>query len=210
MSQQSPDRQQPARRQPDYVYRRRRLVVFGTLGLVLLLIVILLWHPWSHGGRKSAQPLVTIPAAAPNPTSTSAAAATAPACAKSNVAVTALTDAASYASGQYPQLTLQVENTGSSACSLNVGTSQQVFTISSGGEIYWLSTDCQVEKSDYNLVLQPKTPVSSEPIAWDRTRSNPGTCQLAQRDPVPAGGASYQLTASVDGIASPAVSFALS
>ena len=199
MSQPSSNRPLPA-----YIYRRRRLAVFGALALILIL-VLLIWHPWagnaSSGGSKTPAVIPTASAGA-TPAATGSAAASAPACEKSQVKVTAMTDSDSYAAGQFPQLTMQVENTGDSACSLNVGTSQQVFTITSGSEIYWLSTDCQKEASDYQLVLQPKTPVTSEPIQWDRTRSNPGTCTLTTRDPVPAAGATYHLTASVDGIAS--------
>ncbi|MGV1034413.1 MAG: hypothetical protein ACOYBP_04245 [Microbacteriaceae bacterium] len=190
---------------PAYVYRRRRLAVFGGLGLILIL-VLLLWHPWSgsangkQGNTPAVIPATSAPAATSGETNTSTD--TAQACTKSQVKVSAMTDSDSYAAGQYPQLTVSVENTGDSACSLNVGTSQQVFTITSGSEIYWLSTDCQNEASDYQLVLQPKTPVTSEPIQWDRTRSNPGTCTLTTRDPVPAEGATYHLTASIDGIPS--------
>lgn len=200
MSQPSSNRPLPA-----YIYRRRRLAVFGGLGLILVLI-LLIWHPWSSGAsnNQANQPVV-IPAtasAAATAASTAVADTSTKACEKSQVKLTPMTDSDSYAAGQYPQLTMQVENTGDSACSLNVGTSQQVFTITSGSEIYWLSTDCQKEASDYQLVLQPKTPITSEPIQWDRTRSNPGTCTLTTRDPVPAAGATYHLTASIDGIPS--------
>lgn len=190
---------------PAYIYRRRRLAVFGGLGLILVL-VLLLWHPWSGSanGKQASTPAVIPATSAPAATSgaTGSASDAAAACTKSQVKVSAMTDSDSYAAGQYPQLTVRVENTGDSACTLNVGTSQQVFTVTSGSEIYWLSTDCQNEASDYELVLQPKTPVTSEPIQWDRTRSNPGTCTLTTRDPVPAEGATYHLTASIDGIPS--------
>lgn len=192
---------------PAYVYRRRRLAVFGGLAVFVLVLILIIARPGSggakSGGGDSAAviPATSAPAASTTPSDSNSAAA---ACTPSQIKVTAYTDAESYAAGQLPQLSMGVENTGNSACTLNVGTSQQVFTITSGSEIYWLSTDCQKDPSDYDLVLQPGQSVKSEPIQWDRTRSNPGTCTLAQRDPVPAGGAAYKLTAAVNGITSPA------
>lgn len=179
--------------------------MLGVLIVLIALIALLIAHPWSGGAKKSQGAEVAIPAATQNTSSAApsyAASTDTPACAKGTVKVQALTDASTYAAGQYPKLTMQVTNTGSAACSLNVGTSQQKFSITSNGETYWLSTDCLTDSSDYPLVLQPNVPVSSEPIIWDRTRSNPGTCQLATRDAVPANGTSYTLTAAVDGFTS--------
>ncbi|MFP3380248.1 hypothetical protein SB767_28400, partial [Bacillus sp. SIMBA_069] len=51
-------------------------------------------------------------------------------------------------------------------------------------------------------LLQPGKTISSQtPITWDRTRSDPSTCQ-AKREQVPAAGASYHLETSVSGIKS--------
>jgi len=76
------------------------------------------------------------------------------------------------------------------------------FTVTSGTEVYWTSTDCQVDAIDAEVSLAPGTPISSSaPIVWDRTRSAPDTCE-GPREAVPAGGASYHLTVSVDGFAS--------
>lgn len=193
---------QPGRPLPAYVYRRRRLAVLGVLVLLIVLLTVLIAHPWTGGSPKAVPTVVGIPAATGGPSASPAATTNAAACAKGSVKVQALTDATTYRAGQYPKLTMQVTNTGSSACSLNVGTSQQKFSITSNGETYWLSTDCLTDSGDYQLVLQPNTPVLSEPINWDRTRSNPGTCSLATRDAVPANGTSYTLTVSVGGFSS--------
>ena len=116
--------------------------------------------------------------------------------------VDAVTDQSNYSAGQLPQLSIALTNTGTTACKINAGTAQQVFTIKSGSEVYWKSTDCQTDKTDAEIVLQPgKTISSQEPITWDRTRSDPATCQ-AQREQVPAAGASYHLQTSVAGIVS--------
>jgi hypothetical protein len=77
-----------------------------------------------------------------------------------------------------------------------------VFTITSGSEVYWKSTDCQTDKVDAEVLLQPGKTISSQaPITWDRTRSDPSTCQ-SNREQVPAGGVSYHLETSVAGITS--------
>ena len=185
---------------PAYVYRRRRLAVLGGLLLVIGLIVLIFVRP---GAAESKPPAAT--ATIPVTESTATAAPKAPsvaACNPADVRVIAMTDAESYAADQLPQLSFSIENTGGSPCTFNVGTSQQLLKITSGSEIYWVSTDCQAESSDTQLTLQPNTVVNSEPIAWDRTRSNPGTCDQQDRPQVPAAGASYFLDAQIGPVTS--------
>jgi hypothetical protein len=40
---------------------------------------------------------------------------------------------------------------------------------------------------------------SAEPITWDRTRSNVGTCDDENRPRAPGGGASYHVAVSIGG-----------
>jgi hypothetical protein len=124
------------------------------------------------------------------------------ACTEDQIIVEAVTDAEVYASGEQPKLSVTITNTGSNTCALNVGTAAQVFTIASGKETYWSSTDCQVDAVDATVLIAPGTPVSSaQPIVWDRTRSTPETCGGA-RTAAPGGGASYHLSVSVSGFES--------
>ena len=58
-----------------------------------------------------------------------------------------------YATGQNPLLSIKLTNNGTTDCTLNVGTSTQVFTITSGGDTWWRSTDCQTEPSDMVVLL---------------------------------------------------------
>jgi len=126
------------------------------------------------------------------------------ACAEKNVLVEAMTDKTVYEAGEQPQLSVTITNTGKNVCVLNVGTKAQVFTITSGEEVYWLSTDCQVDPIDAEVSLTPGTPISSGvPIVWDRTRSTVDTCS-GPRETVPADGASYHLSVAVDGFESAA------
>ncbi|MCU1477371.1 MAG: hypothetical protein JWQ64_2064 [Subtercola sp.] len=124
------------------------------------------------------------------------------ACAAGNITVTAITDSNDYSSGSQPMLSFSIVNTGSQPCTINAGTSQQVYTITSGTEVYWLSTDCQTGASDTLAMLAPGKTVTSTPFAWSRNRSSKDSCDQAASTPVPAGGASYHLNVSVDGIQS--------
>ncbi|MDQ1608148.1 MAG: hypothetical protein QOE16_880 [Microbacteriaceae bacterium] len=198
----------PVGPQPSKVYWRRRLIVgLGALAVIVIVALIFL-RPGSSKG--STAPTTSSASASASKTATpqsttiptTAATASGAACKAANVNVQAITDAGSYAAGQLPQLSLSVTNTGPTACKLNAGSAQQVFTITSGTEVYWKSTDCQTSPVNAEILLQPgKTIKSATPIAWDRTRSDPKTC-AAQRSQVPAGGASYHLKVSVAGIAS--------
>jgi hypothetical protein len=81
-----------------------------------------------------------------------------------------------------------------------VGTKAQVFTVTSGSDTIWTSTDCQSDGSDTPYVLPAGggAPVTSSPLEWDRTRSTAGTCE-GDRPAVPAGGSSYHFSVTVGG-----------
>ncbi|ARJ04534.1 hypothetical protein B5808_04310 [Cnuibacter physcomitrellae] len=145
----------------------------------------------------------TTPAADPSPTPAPAVveASSPVACDPSVLTITPITDSDSYSAGAQPQLSFSMTNTGSVPCTLNAGTSQQKYTITSGSDTYWTSTDCQVGASDTMALLEAGQTVTSAPFAWDRTRSTPETCNIA-REPVPAGGASYHVHVDVAGIPS--------
>ncbi len=191
----------PVGRQSPKVYRRRRILLVVILLAVIVVIVLIVVRPGSSNGDQAGAPTGT--ATAPAQSSTPVPSATADsACSSSNVTVGAITDAQTYAAGQLPKLSLSLTNTGSAPCKINAGTAQQVFTITSGTETYWKSTDCQKNATNTEVVLQPgKTVTTGSPITWDRTRSDPATCS-ANRPQVPAAGASYHLQTSVAGIAS--------
>lgn len=139
------------------------------------------------------------PTAAPSPSSTAGAAA----CLPRDVTVKAATDKEAYATGQNPKLSIRLTNHGTTDCTLNVGTSTQVFTITSGSDTWWRSTDCQSKPSDMVVLLAAGQTVSSAaPLVWDRTRSAVGTCSDPHRPRAPGGGASYHLSVEVGGISS--------
>ncbi|MET1053531.1 MAG: hypothetical protein ABWX65_12915 [Mycetocola sp.] len=190
-------------REPRSVYVRRRLWVLAGFLAVVAIIVLVIWKPGSTSGAEPE----TTQTSTPSTSSTSSPSASADdeagevgECDADEVTVDALTDKSTYAAGESPQLSLRITNTADAACSINVGTAAQVFTVTSGTDTYWTSTDCQQEPADAIVELEAGQSVeSSTPIAWDRTRSTPSTCE-GERPAVPAAGASYHLSTSVDGI----------
>lgn len=192
----------PVGPQSEKVYRRRRLVVGIGVVAVLVIIVLIIVRPGSGSATPDGK---KAPAAQSTDAPTNGAAvpagAAGGACNPATIQVDAETDSGDYAAEQLPQLTMSVTNTGPTACTLNAGTSKQVFTITSGDDVWWTSTDCQTDAADAEVTLQPGVAVkSSAPITWDRTRSATDTCAAEERDPAPAEGASYHLSVSVDGI----------
>jgi hypothetical protein len=183
------------------VYRRRRLVV--GLGLLAVIAIILLIFFRPGAGDGSAEP-ASQPVATADPDATAPPESTEPvACDPAIVAVEAITDQDSYDPGEEPELSLSVTNTGTVPCVLNAGTTTQVFTITSGADVYWTSTDCQTDEVDAEVTLEPNVPVSTKtPLVWDRTQSSPETCEITDREAAPGEGASYYLSVSVGGVAS--------
>ncbi|KJC65043.1 hypothetical protein SAMN06295879_1311 [Agreia bicolorata] len=204
----------PVGPEPSKVYWRRRVLVLAGLLAVIAIIVLIIVRPGSSSdvGSSAAPPASTTapatttpPAAASEPQNVDAAPPAdgqTAACDPANIKVIPVTDAETYAAGVNPQLSLSVTNTGGTACSINVGTAQQVYTIRSGDEQYWVSTDCQASPTDMPTVIAAGATLASTPFAWDRTRSAADTCASTDRPQVPAGGASYHLDVSIGGFAS--------
>ncbi len=187
------------------------MVLLGLVAVIIAIVLIIV-RPGSSQGDESDAAGASTPSATPTATDgsttpptaipTEPTAADGDACAEKNVVVEAVTDKTVYEAGEQPQLSVTITNSGKNVCVLNAGTKAQVFTITSGEEVYWLSTDCQVDPIDAEVSLTPDVPISSSvPIVWDRTRSSVETCQ-GPRESVPAGGASYHLSVSVDGFPS--------
>ncbi|CAG7844292.1 hypothetical protein USB125703_00519 [Pseudoclavibacter triregionum] len=198
------------------------------LGLAAIIGVIA-WIAIGAGAKPELPSIVATPTAEPTPTGvtaedlapgpgeTSAPATTAPAagqppvtprCSAPAVTVTAHVDAQSYAPGVQPQLSLTLANAGQTPCVLDVGTAKQVYTITSGSDTIWVSTHCQTEPISQLATLAPGQSLTAPAISWVRERSSTDTCQ-GERPAAVGGGATYQLVATVDGIASAPVAFTL-
>jgi len=204
-----------ARRRSAAVYRRRRVVIFGGLIVVILTLAAGIWlavaQPWSDAGAEpppaaTPEPSETpteaspSPTAAPTPTPTTKKDAKAVPCQAGDVTVEAVTDADTYPAGALPQLSISLTNTGASDCTIDVGSTTQVFTVSSGSDTWWRSTDCQESPSSMVVTLAAgQTVKSATPVQWDRTRSDVATCDQENRPRAPGGGASYHVAVSIGG-----------
>lgn len=220
-------------RQSAAVYRRRRIVLLGALILVLAAIGIGVWlllaQPWASAASESTPkptPTSSSTSAAPTPGTVASPDAEASnpqlppdespenvpeasqtpaivACQAKDIEVAAVADAESYPDGALPKLSISLTNKGATDCTLDVGSTMQSFTISSGSDVWWRSTDCQQNPSSMIATLTAGTTVTSkEPVIWDRTRSSVETCEQENRQRAPGGGASYHVAVSIGGFAS--------
>lgn len=201
-------------RQSAAVYRRRRLAILLLAIIVVAAIVGGIWvaiaQPWktpapatSPQGSSSSSPSAA-PSIGATPSGTPSPAATETpglvACEADDVQVTAVTDAEAYAEGALPKLSITLTNVTDRDCTMNVGSSTQSLTVTSGADVWWRSTDCQSEPSDMIVTLTAGSTVSSaEPVVWDRTRSAVDTCEDENRPRAPGGGASYHVSVSIGG-----------
>jgi hypothetical protein len=205
---------QPARRVSPAVYRRRRLVVGIGLLAIVIAVVLIIVRPGSAAPAPTPTPIASVtplatptavPSASPTPTVAKVDVSKLPACDPSVMQVKAFVDgttAQAYGSAAKPQLSLSVTNSGSQECYFNVGTNSQVFTITSGSETYWKSSDCQSGATETLAIFKPGQTETSAPIPWNRvlsTSRSGGTCD-GNSPAVPAKGASYFLSTTVGGV----------
>ncbi|MCC9205604.1 hypothetical protein [Arthrobacter sp. zg-Y769] len=199
MGTQQPAGNSPRPRRPSpAVYRRRRLVA-GLLAVLLLVglgfavaLVVGALTPEKQTVADATVPAPTLTAPAATPAAAGAKTPAAPkpaatpsdaACPADSVSVTAATDAQVYPAGAAPILTLTVTNTGKSACEINVGTSQMEFSVASGSDRIFSSTDCQDGGEDYLKKVEPGASETAN-FTWNRNRSAPG-CAAVSSNPNP-------------------------
>lgn len=199
----------PVGPQPPQVYWRRRLIVGLGLLAVIVIIVLIIVRPGSGDPdpTTAASPTPTETAAEEAPAETPAADAPAEppadpnACTPDQVEVVAVTDADAYGAEQLPLVSLTIRNLTTTACTMQAGPDVQEYVITSGADRIWSSMDCAAEAAPIPLTLEPEQEISTTPLQWSRTRSEPGVCDV-QRDPVAAGGATYRLSVTVGGFTS--------
>ncbi len=199
------------------VYRRRRLVVIGGLVLLLAAIGVGVWlliaKPWasaetgpkpSASSSETSTPSPSPGTASPSPDPWASQTPAIVACEAKDVEVAAVADAETYAAGVLPKLSISLTNKSTKDCTIDVGSTTQVFTVSSGSDVWWRSTDCQKDPSSMIATLTAGTTVTSkDPVTWDRTRSSVETCDQENRQRAPGGGASYHVEVSIGGFTSP-------
>ena len=183
----------PVGPQPASVYWRRRILVLLGLAAVVVVIVLIIVRPGTEGARQ--------PTPTATPSTTAVAGEEGEPCNPAVVRVDPVTDANSYAAGVNPMISMTITNTGSVACTFDVGTAAQAYFIVSGTDPIWNSRDCQQNAESFEMTLEPNTPVSTTPFPWDRTRSDPSTCTAA-RPTVIANGATYRLSVTLGDVES--------
>ena len=185
----------PVGPQPPSVYWRRRVLLLLLVVVVIVVVILIIVRPGS--GSPSANPSGSNSAShAPSGSPSSGSGSSGAACDPSVITLTPITDSASYAADAQPQLSMQITNSGASACTFDVGTDAQVYLITSGSDQIWSSKDCQTAPAANKQILEPGKALSTTPFAWDRTRSSTTTC-TGTRPAVTAGGASYHLSVQV-------------
>jgi len=200
------------------VYRRRRLVTLVAAILLVAVIGAAVWlllaRPWASAAEATPSPSASASGSpSPDVTTSESPAAESPspepsadetpgivACEAKDVEVAAVTDADSYDPGVLPQLSISLTNRGSSDCAIDVGSTTQRMTVSSGTDVWWTSTDCQENPSSMVATLTAGATVTSKvPVTWDRTRSSVETCADENRPRAPGGGASYHVAVEIGG-----------
>jgi hypothetical protein len=185
----------PVGPQPPSVYWRRRLLVLLGLIAVVVIIVLIIVRP---GGENTGN---STPTPSTTPSNTAVAGEEGEPCNPAVIQLEPITDATTYTSGVQPQISMTITNTGSVACTLDVGTAEQGYFIVSGSDPIWNSRDCQQNAASLEMELEPNEPLTTQPFAWDRTRSAPDTCATG-RPEVIAGGATYRLSVALGDIES--------
>lgn len=197
-------------RQSAAVYRRRRLVALLALVLSAAVIGAVVWmlvaRPWAGAGDEpvpvpssSAEASSAPPESEVTPSAEPSAEGIV-ACQAKDILVTPVADADAYDPGVLPQLSISLTNNGSADCTLDVGSATQAFTVSSGSDVWWRSTDCQENPSSMIATLTAGATVTSKvPVTWDRTRSSVETCAQESRPRAPGGGASYHVAVEIGG-----------
>lgn len=187
----------PVGPQPSSVYWRRRLVVGGGLLLVIIVILLIVFSP-KDGGKPT-----TTSSPKPSNSGTSLEDLEPQPCNPETITITPVTDKDQYAAGEQPQLSMTITNLGAAACTLNVGTDAQEYSITSGSDPIWNSSDCLQNPTPAEIVLEPgaDNAQSIPPFGWERERSSTTTCE-GDRPDVAAGGATYRLSVSLGEIES--------
>jgi hypothetical protein len=189
----------PVGPQPPVVYWRRRLLVLLGIVAVVVVVILIVSRPGSGSGSPSPSSSSSAnPSDKPTdePTDEEAAGDPTELCDPSVIVLEPITDADSYPAGVQPMLSMSITNTGAAACTFDVGTGAQLYSIVSGADPIWNSKDCQQAPTSTPQILEPGKTLSTTPFPWDRTRSSASTC-TSERPPVVAGGATYRLSVSL-------------
>jgi hypothetical protein len=220
----------PVGPQPPSVYWRRRLLLLGSIGLLVILMTITIKIATSDGtepaaagaGRPRTTPALTTPVLTtpvmssshssspptrPRTTATASASSSvaAPPCESNNLTVAAVSTKSTYHVGDQPVLELQVTNTGPAPCVQDLADKQVELKVYNGESRVWGSHDCQIQPGTNDRTLAVDTPVRVA-ITWSGLSSQPNCAGTRQR----VGAGTYTLYAVLSGKTGRATQFTIS
>jgi hypothetical protein len=213
------------------VYWRRRLLLLGSLAVLIVLLALTVRTVTSHDGQPagaagthSSSPLDTTPvpstsyphtSSSPPPTSPptsssasgsgSSSSATPLPCDWHKLAVSAVSAKSSWHVGDEPVLELQVTNVGRQPCVQDLADSQVVLNVYNGESRVWGSHDCEVQPGTDDRTLAVNMPVNVA-IMWSGLSSQPNCAGTRQR----VGAGTYTLYAALSGHTGKAAQFTIS
>jgi hypothetical protein len=195
----------PAGPLPARVYWFRRFVV---VGIPLVIVAVVVWVLLGRGDGASPDDTAQEPGTSETPAGdgTTTDETTGPeACAVEALGLTLTADAASYAPGALPTLTVSLVNNGTVDCLVDAGEAQREILIVSGEDRIWSTRDCAAEDTlARELLLVPGTPDVTT-VQWARVRSAVG-CPTDEVDAQPG---TYSATLSLAGVTPPPAVFVL-
>jgi hypothetical protein len=125
-------------------------------------------------------------------------------CAAHDLEVTAATNATTYPAGTLPRLSAVVRNVSTRPCRLETSPGARTWTVVSGSDRIWTSSDCTISGVRSNSRLGAGKTVAYA-LVWNRHRSAKG----CPADTPAAGVGTYQLQVTIDGAAADTVVFHL-
>ena len=194
------------------VFRRRRLAVLISL---LVVVGLLVWAGFGiasalrpadpgaagtgpvAGGTSNASPQPSQePGAEPSDEATD--------CLEGDVVIGASTAQGTHGPAQNPVLVMTIKNEGKFDCKVNVGTSQQEFSVMSGSDRIFSTSDCVQDPMDTEITIKPGSSETAR-FTWTRVRSAPG-CKVVSAKPRPGW---YGFTAKLGDLSSETAKFEL-
>lgn len=224
----------PVGSRPPSVYWRRRIMLFGSLVLLVLLIVLTLravaggnGAPAANGSTTgSGAPTATSPSsgqstssqagttpggssAKPSPTpqssgKPSSAAVAAARCRSADLGVQAVVAKKAYKVGDEPMVELEVTNTGATPCVQDLADRQIELKVYNGESRVWASHDCEIQAGTDDRTLAVNRPVRVS-ITWSGLTSQPKCAGTRQR----VGAGTYTLYAVLSGKNGKATQFSI-
>lgn len=117
-------------------------------------------------------------------------------CPAGDIEVRAATNEETFGADVAPLLIMEIENTGSETCTLDVGTAEQTFRVATGGREIFTTAQCEIDGESLELDFEPGQTERAQ-MVWPRSDSS---LDCAERADLATG--DYELTVSVSGVTS--------